>query len=81
MRCRETDGWPELDPERLDESPTVTVLLSGKDGRTEMLVTVELPESLSETEAREWLEMGITNGWRDTVDRLAAVMPKTVASG
>jgi hypothetical protein len=41
----------------------------------------ELPESLSETEAREWLEMGITNGWRDTVDRLAAVMPKTVASG
>ena len=76
-----TDGWPELDPERLDESPTVTVLLSGKDGRTEMLVTVELPESLSETEAREWLEMGITNGWRDTVDRLAAVIPKTVASG
>ena len=71
-----TDGWPELDPERLDESPNVTVLLSGRDGRTEMLVTVALPAGVSENEAREWLEMGITNGWRDTVDRLAAVFPE-----
>ena len=76
-----TDGWPELDPERLDESPNVTVLLSGRDGRTEMLVTVELPASLSENEAREWFEMGITNGWRDTVDRLAAVYPHADAPG
>ena len=76
-----TDGWPELDPERLDESPTVTVLLSGKDGRTEMLVTVELPAGVSEDEAREWLELGVTNGWRDTVDRLAAVYPDAAAPG
>ena len=76
-----TDGWPELDPERLDESPNVTVLLSGRDGRTEMLVTVELPATVSEDEAREWLEMGITNGWRDTVDRLAAVFPGADAAG
>ena len=76
-----TDGWPELNPERLDESPNVTVLLSGRDGRTEMLVTVELPATVSEDEAREWLEMGITNGWRDTVDRLAAVFPGADAAG
>ena len=76
-----TDGWPELDPERLDESPNVTVLLSGRDGRTEMVVTVELPATVSEDEAREWLEMGITNGWRDTVDRLAAVFPGADAAG
>jgi uncharacterized protein YndB with AHSA1/START domain len=76
-----TDGWPELDPERLDESPSVTVLLSGRDGRTEMVVTVELPATVSEDVAREWLEMGITNGWRDTVDRLAAVFPGADAAG
>ena len=69
-----TGGWPELDPERLDDSPLVTVLLSGLGGRTELMVTVELPASLSEAEAREWFELGIRDGWRDTVDRLAAAL-------
>ena len=69
-----TGGWPELDPVRLDDSPLVTVLLSGLGGRTELMVTVELPASLSEAEAREWFELGIRDGWRDTVDRLAAAL-------
>jgi len=72
-----TGGWPELDPERLDESPLVTVLLSQEDGRTAMTVHVELPTSLSEDEVQEWLALGIRDGWRDTVDRLAAALART----
>jgi len=65
------DGWPELDPDRLDESPRVTVTLSGVEDRTELTVHVELPVALSEEQVQEWLDMGISNGWRDTIDRLA----------
>ena len=76
-----TGGWPELDPERLDESPQVTVLLSQTGGRTEMLVTVDLPASLSASEVAEWLSMGVRDGWRDTVDRLAASLAPTATTG
>ena len=75
-----TGGWPDLDPERLDESPQVTVLLSQIGGRTEMLVTVELPMSLSASEVEEWLSMGVRDGWRDTVDRLAASFAPTATA-
>src|SRR5262245_15298296 len=68
-----TDGWPELDPERLDDSPLVTLLLSQVDGRTEMSLTVALPASLAEEQVREWWALGVREGWRATVDRLAAV--------
>jgi uncharacterized protein YndB with AHSA1/START domain len=67
-----TGGWPELDPDRLDDSPLVTVTLRQVRGRTKMTVHVELPASLSAERAQEWLSMGIRDGWRDTVDRLAA---------
>ena len=67
-----TDGWPELDPERLDESPLVTVVLSEVDGRTPMTLCMELPASLSQKQVQEWFEMGIRDGWRDTVDRLVS---------
>jgi uncharacterized protein YndB with AHSA1/START domain len=72
-----TDGWPKLDPDRLDESPQVTVLLSRVDGRTELLVHVELPASLSEDDVQAWWSMGVREGWRDTVDRLAARLART----
>ena len=65
-----TDGWPELDPERLDESPLVTVALSEVGGRTQMTLCMELPASLSQAQVQEWFDMGIRDGWRDTVDRL-----------
>ena len=67
-----TDGWPELDPERLDESPLVTVALSEVGGRTQMTLCVELPAGLSPEQVQEWLSAGIRDGWRDTVDRLAS---------
>ena len=69
-----TDGWPELDPERLDDSPLVTVALSRVGDRTEMSVHVELPASLSEQEVQEWWSRGVRNGWQDTVDRLAVAL-------
>jgi len=67
-----TGGWPELDPERLDESPLVTVALSESGGRTQMTLCMELPENLSRRQLEEWWTLGIQDGWRITVDRLAA---------
>jgi uncharacterized protein YndB with AHSA1/START domain len=75
-----TDGWPELDLERPDESPLVTVSLTEVGGRTEMTVRVQLPEGISEAQAREWLSHGIREGWRDTVDRLAARLTRAPAA-
>ena len=71
-----TDGWPELDPDQLDDSPLVTVTFSEADGRTEMIVHVELPATLPEDGVPEWWSM-VRNGWRDTVDRLAADLTRT----
>src|SRR4249919_798621 len=65
-----TDGWPEPDPERLDESPLVTVTFSEAEGQTAMTVHLELPASLSEDQVQEWFSMGIRDGMRQTVDRL-----------
>jgi uncharacterized protein YndB with AHSA1/START domain len=68
-----TDGWPALDPDRLDDSPLVTVTFSRLDGRTEMTLHVELPASLSDDDVPGWWSM-VRDGWRDTVDRLAAAL-------
>ncbi|HEY1366625.1 MAG TPA: SRPBCC domain-containing protein [Gaiellaceae bacterium] len=67
-----TGGWPELDPERLEDSPLVTVTLTRGDGRTEMFVHVELPESFRPDGMPEGWFDHVQIGWRDTVDRLAA---------
>ena len=73
-------GWPELDLDRLDESPLVVVTLTPIGEGTEMRVRVELPESLSEEGVREWFAMGIRDGMRQTVDRLAAALRSTSAA-
>lgn len=67
-------GWPELDPERLEESPLVTVTLTEVGGQTEMSLRVDLPQSLAPDEVQEWWSTGFRDGWRDTVDRLAAAL-------
>ena len=36
-------GWPELDPDRLDDSPQVTVSFAQVGTQTELTVSVELP--------------------------------------
>ena len=49
--------------------------------RTDMSVRVELPMSLSEDGVREWWSLGIRDGWRETVDRLAAALTRTSTTG
>jgi uncharacterized protein YndB with AHSA1/START domain len=67
-------GWPELDPERLEESPVVTVTLKEAGGQTEMSLRVDLPEGLAPDQVQKWWSTGVRDGWRDTVDRLAAAL-------
>lgn len=72
-------GWPELDPDRPDDSPFVTVSLKQLDGRTEMTVHVEIPETVSaERMPPGWFDH-IAAGWLETVDRLAAHLTTTPA--
>ena len=59
-------GWPELD----DDAPVVTVALAETDGKTEMAVTVALPETLTEERVSEQLATGMEAGWNQTIDRL-----------
>ena len=66
-----TDGWPKLDPDDLDRSPTVSVVLTRRGDRTELALHVELPAGLPDDGLQQWWSM-IRDGWRDTVDRLAA---------
>jgi len=72
-----TGGWPELDPEKLDANPVVTVLLERVEGRTQMIVSFELPAGLSEDEVKHWFSLGVRDGMRNTVNRLAAVFAST----
>jgi uncharacterized protein YndB with AHSA1/START domain len=73
-----TDGWPDLDIDRLDDSPQVTVTFRRDNGRTEMTVHVEVP-ARSEADVHEWWSHA-QDGWRDTVDRLAATLARTAAA-
>jgi uncharacterized protein YndB with AHSA1/START domain len=71
-----TDGWPELDLDRLDDSPLVTVTFDRDGERTAMTLHVELPASVPEDSAPEWWAHA-RDGWRDTVDRLASAVART----
>jgi uncharacterized protein YndB with AHSA1/START domain len=65
-------GWPELDPDRIDDSPLVTVTLGEKRGRTELTVHVELPAGFSADGMPEGWFDHVQTGWHDTVERRAA---------
>jgi uncharacterized protein YndB with AHSA1/START domain len=71
-----TDGWPRLDPERLDGAPLVTVTLARLGSSTRLTVQVALPANLPDDGVPEWWGM-VRNGMRDTVDRLAATFERT----
>jgi uncharacterized protein YndB with AHSA1/START domain len=71
-----TDGWPEIDLERLDDGPLVTVTFAEVEGRTQMSVRVEVPDSLIDDHKPGWWSM-VEQGMRDTVDRLAARLART----
>jgi uncharacterized protein YndB with AHSA1/START domain len=68
-----TDGWPQLDPSRLDDSPQITVVFEEANGRTQLTVHVELPANLPDDGVPNWWSH-VRDGMRDTVDRLAAAL-------
>ena len=63
-------GWPDLDPERIDDSPLVTVLLKPVGAGTEMLFRLQLADHLSEERTHEWMTCGMVEGWGQTIDRM-----------
>jgi uncharacterized protein YndB with AHSA1/START domain len=67
------DGWPTLDLDELDSSPLVTVSFEGSERGTELTIHVELPATLTDDGLPGWWAYA-ENGWRDTVDRLAAAL-------
>lgn len=67
------DGWPKLDRADLTAGPVATLVFEDLDGDPEAsraTMTLALPDTMAEEEAREWLAKGIGNGWRMTVERL-----------
>ena len=73
-------GFPALDPDRLDDSPLVTMTLSRVSGRTEMTVHVAIPATMSDEDMPDGWFGHIQHGWRDTVDRLAAALASSPAT-
>ena len=72
-------GWPELDPERLDDSPQITVTIARAGEATELTVHVRLPPTMSEeSEPPGWFRY-VETGMRHTVDRLAAALSSVSA--
>jgi uncharacterized protein YndB with AHSA1/START domain len=64
-------GWPELDPDRLEESPLVTVTLARAGDCTELTIQVELPPSFAAAGTAQGWFAHIETGWLDSVARLA----------
>ena len=71
-----TDGWPQLDPNNLDQSPQVTLRLKETNSGTKMTLHVELPANLPDDGVPNWWPM-FRGGMKDTVDRLAAQLNRT----
>ena len=65
------DGWPELDSDRPEDSPLVTVTFSPTDRGTELRLDVKLPEGAARDRLSDFWPNAIQKGWGDTVDRLA----------
>ncbi len=67
-----TNGWPQIDPDHLEDGPVVTVTLNEVGEKTEMTFHLGFPDHLSEERVREWFARGIRQGWTDTLNRLVA---------
>jgi uncharacterized protein YndB with AHSA1/START domain len=72
-------GWPDIDLDRLDDGPLVTVALRPVGARTELRLTLHLPDQLSDEKCRELLALGMEDGWGQTVDRLVAAFATPAA--
>lgn len=63
------DGWPEIDPDRLDDFPLVTLTLEGDGDVTELRLHLVLPAAFVRTVSETMLGL-IGQGWPATVERL-----------
>jgi uncharacterized protein YndB with AHSA1/START domain len=72
-------GWPDIDPDRLDDGPLVTVTLKESEGRTRMTVHVELPATFVGGDNPPRFLDHVEAGMRDTIDRLAADLARQPA--
>jgi uncharacterized protein YndB with AHSA1/START domain len=62
-------GWPELDGAAADDAPVVAVTLRELAGSTEMTLQMDFPSHLSDEDVKQWLDLGMEDGWRQTIDR------------
>jgi uncharacterized protein YndB with AHSA1/START domain len=65
-------GWPKLDVEHPERNPIVTITLIEIGEQTEMVFRMDLPDGLTDQEARDWFALGIRGGWSGTIDRLVS---------
>ena len=62
-------GWPDLST-GLHDALLVTLEFNAIPAGTEMVCRLEVPPHVSDAEAKKWFDMGIEDGWTQTVDRL-----------
>ncbi|MEO6712324.1 MAG: SRPBCC domain-containing protein [Mycobacteriales bacterium] len=65
------DGWPQLDPDCIDDGPIVTITLHEVNGATEMVFHLGFADRLTEQRVRDWLATGMRDGWTQTLERLS----------
>jgi uncharacterized protein YndB with AHSA1/START domain len=65
------DGWPSIDPARPLDNPIVTITLADVDGGTEMVFQFDFPDHFTDAEVRRWFDLGVADGWTQTLARLA----------
>ena len=63
-------GWPALDPDHPEAGPLVTITLHDRGEQTEMRLRTDLPAQLSQDELAGWYDLGIREGWSQTLYRL-----------
>jgi uncharacterized protein YndB with AHSA1/START domain len=64
------DGWPALDPDHPEAGPLVTITLHDRGEQTELELRTDLPVHLSQDELAGWYDLGLHDGWSQTLDRL-----------
>jgi len=74
-------GWPPIDRDHPENDLVVTVTLHALGESTEMVFHLAMPAHLSDERVREWLAMGIRDGWSETLDRLVASLNGAAPAG
>ena len=63
-------GWPELDPDKLEDSLVTTVTFTPNGAGTEMALTMQMPDHMATPEALSMFNNQMRAGWGMTIDRL-----------